>query len=199
MHYRVGLSDGGEQVFQPVLGTAASIAGTFAGAAAAPGALVGASLAVPIIGAAIAGVTLAIGLFMNRMGPKQKVYTTKIVDDAEPLVQRNLAAWQASNKTKSEQLQALQNFDQVWASIVAACNVSQLGQPGQNCVNDRKPGGKVDWFAYYRDPIANDPDVRPDPTVTDEVGAAFSSLGLQSGGSIIPWLIGGFLLLAVAK
>lgn len=198
MHYRVGLSDGGEQVFQPVVGTIGSIAGTFAGAAAAPGALVGASLAVPVIGAAIAGITLAVSLFMNRLGPKQKVYTTKIVNDAEPLMKQNLAAWNASNKTRSEQAAALNNFDQVWSAVVAACDRTELGAPGQACVNDRKAGGKWDWFSYYRSPIESDPNVRPDPTVTDEVSSAFSSIGIQ-GNSIMPWLIGGLLILAVSK
>lgn len=203
MYSRSGLGDG-VPVLQPVLGTVGSVAGSIAGAAAAPGALALSSLAVPLIGAAIAGVTLAIGLFMNRLGPKQKVYTTKIVNDAEPLLQRNVAAWQASNKTRSEQAQAIDNFNNVWAAVVAGCSPKELGQPGQNCIADRQRGSTkgYDWFALYLDPIANDSNVNGDPSIADTLASAGAELSGVFGGSnnLIPaLLIGGLVLLAVSK
>lgn len=195
--YSRGMGEG-IPVLSPVLETAGGVVGSIAGAAAAPGALTLGALAVPIVGAAIAGVTLAVSLFVNRMGPKQKVYTTQIVNEAEPLLQRNLAAWQASNKTRSEQAQALANFDHVWGSVVASCDVRELGQPGQNCVNDRSRGGKVDWFSYYYDPIANDPGVVADPTVESMVEGL--TAGLAEHKNLIPaLLVGGLVFLAVSK
>lgn len=193
--YARGMGDG-EPIARPILGTGISIAGTFAGAALAPGALVGASLAVPIIGAAIAGVTLAITLWMNRMGPKQKVYTTKIVNEAEPLLVQNLAAWNRSNKHESEQAQALANFDRIWDAVVAACDVKELGTPGQNCIHDRQRGSNkgYDWFALYRSPIENDV-VNPDPVASV---AGVESL-IQSGGPLPMLLLGGLVLLAVTS
>jgi len=178
-------------VLQPALQTAFS-----SGSSIAVAAIAGKSLAVPVIGAAIAGVTLAIGLWMNRRGPKQKVYTTQIVNEAEPLLQQNLDAWNASNKTRSEQAQALQNFDQIWSAVVAACDRPELGNPGQACINDRKPGGRWDWAAYYRTPILNDANVTDDP-----ISNAFAEIsGIFGGDSTLPLLLaGGLLLWAVAS
>ena len=196
MYERAGLGEGGVPVLQPVLGTGLSVAGTFTTAALAPGALTGASLAVPVIGAAIAGVTLAVGLWMNRMGPKQKVYTTRIVDEAEPLLVQNLDAWRRSPKHRSEQAAALQNFDAVWAAVVASCDRPEMGAPGQNCIRDRQRGSTkgYDWFALYRDPIANDPNVTADPV------DAFLSGEWSGGQSVLPLLlIGGLALWAVAS
>jgi hypothetical protein len=44
--------------------------------------------------------------------------------------------------------------------------VGSLGDAGARCISDRQRGGKWDWFAYYRDPIANDSNV-----ISDAVGA----------------------------
>jgi hypothetical protein len=89
---------------------------------------------------------------------------------------------------------ALQNFDQVWAQVVAACTGpgTSYGSAGQNCVNDRKQGachyqvnGQCwNWFIGYRDAIANDPAVVPDPATTTG-GMPPSSSGLPAT-SIFP-------------
>lgn len=156
------------------------------------------ALAIPIIGAAIAGVTALIGIFMakNAQYHAQETATTQIVDQAEKLLQQNLAAWNASNKTQSEQRQAMQNFADVWAQVVKACDQQAYGDPGQRCIHDRERGGQWPWPVYYLDPIANDPNVQPDPS---PVNAVLSSLGIQQGGSMIPLLLAGLAIFAVAE
>ncbi len=84
--------------------------------------------------------------------------------------------------------------------MVAACDRPELGNPGQACINDRRPGGKWDWESYYLRPILNDPNVRPDPVdaALAQLTGAFS--GGFGGGSSLPLLLmGGLLLWAVAK
>ena len=54
-----------------------------------------------------------------------KIATTQIVNQAEVFLKQNLAAWQAlpaDQKTPATQQQALQNFDNVWAQVMQACN-----------------------------------------------------------------------------
>lgn len=125
-------------------------------------------LASIIVGGALTGVSAAIGLFTNRKRGRQKQASTQIVNEAEPLLQQNLSAWEQSDKTVSTQQQALANFDAVWQTVRTECSNPQLGPPGQWCIDDRKPGGKHDWFRRYRDPIAS-AEANPDPTLTERV------------------------------
>jgi hypothetical protein len=143
---------------------------------------------VPFIGPAIVGITLLIGLFTKRGA--QKEGTTKIVNDAEPLLKQNLQAWNSSSKTVAEQQQALSNFNAVWQQVVASCDIDAYGAPGDWCVNDRKRGGKWDWFSYYYDPIANDPNVQK-----GTAEGIFSSTG--SNSSISSWLVIGLGVAAI--
>lgn len=122
-----------------------------------------ASLAVPVIGAVVAGVVLALTLLYNRKGPKQRVATTEIVNKVEPLLQENLAGYMAGPRTVSSRAQALENFKAGWAYVVEYCDTPAMGAPGQACVQDRQPGGQWDWKSYYSDPIANDTGVVADP------------------------------------
>lgn len=168
------------------------------------------SLAIPVIGAAVAGVVLALTLLFNRRGPKQRVATTEIVNKVEPLLQENLAGYMAGPRTVSSRAQALENFKAGWAYVVEYCDTPAMGDPGQACVRDRQPGGQWDWKSYYYDPIASDTGVIPDPvegstvtrnadgtvTVMPPAGAA---LGLPAvvAGIPTPLLLGGAALVAV--
>lgn len=123
------------------------------------------------VGAVVAGVASLIHSWLSRVGPQQKVASTVVVNQAEPLLAQNLAAWNASAKTCGDQAAALKNFDDVWNAVVVSCAVPELGDPGHSCIDDRLPAGVEfefntfhlvgngmwNWFAYYRDPIANDP------------------------------------------
>lgn len=121
------------------------------------------TLAIPVIGAAVAGVVLALTLLFNRKGPKQRVATTEIVNKVEPLLQENLRAYMAGPRTISSQAQALENFKAGWAYVVEYCDTPVMGNPGQACVQDRQRGGRWPWAEYYYDPIAQDAGVVADP------------------------------------
>ena len=141
------------------------------GASAAGAALLGASIATAAVTAGIGAVAIAVMALLSRKGPQQKVATTNIVNQVEPLLRQNLDAWNASAKTCADQAVALANFDALWNEVVANCAQPSLGDPGHSCIDDRLPtgvqfeyntfhlngNGMWNWFAYYRDPIANDP------------------------------------------
>jgi hypothetical protein len=108
-------------------------------------ALVGFAAAGPI-GAAVSAATSAIGLVFNRKGPKQRTETTAMANQAEPLLQKNLAAYLSEPRTASSQAQALANFDAIWQWMVQNCNTAAMGNPGKHCVEDRQSGACV-WKA----------------------------------------------------
>ena len=96
------------------------------------------------------------------------VAATKIVNELEPYLKKNVADYLVipSPRPSSAQQAALAVFDQVWSTVVTQCSNGSLGDAGARCISDRQRGGKWDWFAYYRDPIANDSNV-----ISDAVGA----------------------------
>lgn len=144
-------------------------------AAGAPGGPVGIA-----ISAGVAAVSLVLGLLFARKGPKQKVATTNIVNQLEPALQQNLAAYKAGPRTIVDQQAALANFDSAWAYLVSSqgCGSPDMGEPGQRCIKDRDRGGQWDWFAYYRDPIAQDETVK-------STAAALVSSVTGSGSGIL--------------
>jgi len=150
------------------------------------------------IGLAVVGVTTALTLLFSRKKPKQKVATTEIVNSVEPYLQQNLSGYMAGPHTTSSQAQALANFDAGWKYVVDNCKTPEMGTPGKWCVEDRQAGGKWDWFARYRDPIANDPDVTPDHVaaqVNPVTGQVTYPTAAGSGASILPLVIAGALAL----
>jgi hypothetical protein len=94
----------------------------------------------------VAAATAAIGAIFNRKGPKQRTETTAMANQAEPLLQKNLAAYLSEPRTVSSQAQALANFDAIWQWMVANCNTAAMGDPGKHCVEDRQSGACV-WKA----------------------------------------------------
>jgi len=188
MYTRAGLSG------SPTTGAIISTAG--AGAGIATGALIGSAVFPGFgtaVGAAIGLVSSLIGsLFSGGVTGQQKVASTNIVNQVEPLLKQNLNAYMSGPRTPANQQAALANFDAAWAGVVQACSNPQLDGPGQACISDRQAGGKWDWFALYRDPIADDPQVQA------EIAASPLSAGPSIGGIPFPLLlIGGLALLAV--
>ncbi len=121
------------------------------------------------------------------------------------IMKPNLAAWQAlapDAKIQSMQKAALANFMAGWNQVLQLCGNPALGSAGVNCIADRQRGGKYSWFGYYYDPIANDPQVIPDPvasTVTGPVTGAVDSIGTSIStalGGISPVWIGVGLIAA---
>lgn len=174
-----------------------------AGTPVAISAIAGTALTVPIIGAVVAGVTILIGAWLNSIAKHnaEKTATTQIVNQAEPYLKQNVAAFLSlPSPTQSEQAQALQNFDDIWAQVVKACGSGQYEDAGQRCIGDRSAGGQWDWFAYYRDPIATANNVVPNPAASIAGAGAllsnvFSGLASGAGGLLLPALLIGALVL----
>lgn len=123
-----------------------------------------------VITGAIMGITTLIGRM--KLAAQRRTASTGIVNEIEPIMRQNLAAYLGSPRTISNQSQAAANFYALWDIVVESCGVSELGQAGRRCISDRQRGGMWDWFSYYLDPIEQDPGVKPDPemevvTVTD--------------------------------
>lgn len=177
------------------------------------------------IGVAVAGATVALTYLFSRQRPARKVATTEIVDSVEPLLQNNLTGYLSGPRTATSQAQALANFDAGWDFVVNNCGIPDMGEPGKWCINDRKRGGKWDWFARYRDPIANDahviPDLQPnyrtfiDPATNERVveedpyyairqqqatmGGGFGAGAGEDSSSLILLLMAGVVAFAVSQ
>lgn len=135
---------------------------------------VSAAVAVPIVGAAIVGITAGIVALINSGCGQSCIITSQWADQAGELLVRNLHAYDAlpRPRTRAQQAAALANFDAIWNWLVQQC--SQVsGGAGENCIKDRQAGachwkdasGQCwNWFSGMRDPIAHDPDVVDDAT-----------------------------------
>jgi hypothetical protein len=142
--------------------------------------------------------TLALTAIFNRKGPKQKIATTQMVEklanaQGTGMMQQNLQGYMDGPHTKSSQAQALANYDAMWAWLVENCGDPAEGDPGKRCISERQRGGIYDMAAGNRDPIANDPNVKPDP-ILGATGELIDSVTGQlfntsSGGT-------GYLILA---
>lgn len=208
-------------------GQSAYIGQAAAAAASTTGILIGALAAIPIAGPIAAGIA-AIGLALANVfsGCGQTcVEASNLANQAEPLLQQNLEQYMSAPiHYASMQAAALNNFDLTWTALEQACSNPQLGAAGQACIGDRQRGachyqtsaggwqngtyvspgaagsGSTcwNWFVGYRDPIANDPTVVPDPVPG---ASALSSLtgGATIGGiPVADLLIGAGALLLLA-
>lgn len=178
--------------------TGAIIGSGGAAAATITGAIIGGPIGAAV-GAGISLVsTLLASIFGGRSGA-EKVASTKIVNDVEPLLEQNLTAYQSGAHTVADQQAALANFDYAWSKVVQACSDPQLEQAGVNCIADRQRGSTkgYDWFSLYRDPIQNDPNVQANSfsSLLGDGGAGV----LSGGGSLVPLLLIAGLALAVAS
>lgn len=199
----------GTSVATPVIGgILASHAASVAAATGAPALIAGLSpaIAIPIIGAAMMGVTLlAVSLIKNSGCGQTCIQTSEWANQAADALQKNLDAYRAlpTPRTKAQQGVALANFDAIWARLTQLCGDPQWGDAGKRCISDRQQGAckwKNDgvcwnWFTGYRDPIANDTDV-----VDDATGALSLPGGVSlDSGSVLPLaLIAGLVLAGVA-
>lgn len=77
---------------------------------------------------------------------------------------RGACVWHSTNEPK-------------WIQAGGRWEVQEAGPATDN-------GPCWNWFSNYRDLIANDPTVVPDPTAADEITSAFS--GLTGGSSLMP-------------
>jgi hypothetical protein len=170
--------------------TAASAAGAPAGAGAAWLGAAGGP-----IGLAITGAFMGLTALLNRQGPQQRIEATRIVDQIEPFLAQNRDGFLASNRSPENYAVALANFDYAWGEVVAGCSNPALGNPGRVCISERQRGGRWDWFALYRDPIADAGPVEQPGVLDSLLGGG----GGGAGGSMLAWLLpAGLVVLALA-
>ncbi len=193
-----------------------------AGASAATAGALAAGLipaaAVPFIGPAIAGVALLASYLIKNSGCGQTcIQTSSWANQAQDALKQNIDAYFAQSiRTRASQVLAMQTFDQIWAKLVQLCGDPQWGDAGKRCISDRQrgactwpaaensqwPGGVqkgecFNWFAAFRDPIANDPGV-VDDSVASQVSNVFGGGSAAGGSNLLPLaLIGGLVLAGV--
>jgi hypothetical protein len=198
------------------------------GVSAAVSAAVAAGLigtaAIPFVGPAIAAAALVASILIKNSGCGQTcIQTSQWANQAAAALQQNSDAYFALPvlRSRSNQLLALQTFDQIWAKLVEMCSDPQWGDAGKRCISDRQAGACVwhqnrsgghpgepavgecwNWRNGYRDPIANDPNVVDDSvsSVASSVSGSIDSFfgGAAGGLDLVPLLvIGGLLVLAV--
>jgi hypothetical protein len=138
------------------------------------------AMAVPIIGAVLAGITIGIIAILNSGCGQTCIVTSQWANQAADALEQNIRAYFALPipRPPEAQAQALGNFDAIWARLVQLCSQPGLSTAGQNCIADRQSGackwhqtGQPEfpgqpnlgecwnWFSSYRNPIANDPNV----------------------------------------
>ncbi len=139
------------------------------------------------IGLAIGAAVTALQIWWSRsrLAGQRRITATEIVNQVEPVLQQNMAEYLGrSDRSKSLQAEALNNFDVMWQVVVEACGVSELGQAGRRCISDRQRGGQFKWFERYRDPIARD-----STGVVSSVVASILPQPLQELVSEVPWAL----------
>ena len=175
---------------QQNIGIAASTASTaLSTPAIAAGLGLSASTAAWIAGPIIGGIAMATIMYMNRKGPKQKVATTAIVNDIEPILAQNRDAFLNGDRSAEHKEFALKVFEQNWNTVLANCNDSSMGKPGQACIKDRQRGGQWDWFKLYYDPIVQ-------TEVIEQQSILNPSNLFGSSGGINPWVAIGLIGIA---
>lgn len=187
--YTMGLGATGTDIANASVGTASAIVGANTTAIAAT-----LGVSVPIVGIAIAGIVMAVSLWLNRMGPKQKRWTTQIADEATAQLQNVKSIYFANPYNPANQVAALGAVDQLLQAIQDGCGQSQMGEPGKRCISERLVrGGSAPWcptgtgcdyLTEYRDPIANDPRAAQWQTQQQGVTAGADMLPSAIGGAI---------------
>lgn len=173
----------------------------FITAAAAP-AIAGSGPAAPFVAAAMLAAPFVAKLLQN-IG-KGCGETCELTSDAanqiEAQLKANLLAYQNSARTRAVQSAALAVFDGYWQTLAEYCGRPefQKTKAGRNCIADRQQGackwkgsdGQCwNWFTGYRDPIANDPDVKADPPpqgIDNILTAITGQEGTANGNWLIP-------------
>ena len=193
--------------------TAANLAGVISISAAT----------IPVIGAAIAGVALAISAILNSGCGQSCIVTSNWANQAEQKLIQNIQAYFALPSPRSQTAQnvALLNFDNVWSYLSQQCGQAALSTAGVDCTKDRargsckwkqttnspllqfpnepQPGACWNWFNGYRDPIAMDPAVPDSQAVpaTDSTGTGTTTSLFGSLDPNLLLLIGGGLILTM--
>lgn len=169
--------------------------GTVGGGLLTAGAIAGGPTNPVGLGLMIAGAATSVGsalLGVFGVG-KRNPYEDKdvqTVNQLESALQANLAGWQSGSKTSAEQSQRLAAFDYYFSQLQNVCSDPNLPTDwASGCIKDRSQGGKYDWYAMYRNPIAND--------TPSDVNSATGVITSTFGSSGVVIIGAGLLLLGV--
>lgn len=163
------------------------------------------------IGIAVAGLTMlgfAIASQFHGCG-QTCVAATDIANKVATYLEQNLKTYMdAPVHYASMQAAALNNFDFGLNALIQGCSNPALGDAGRRCISERIRGGASNWccaspvsvrvgdsdcnkspcctgcdmYVSLRDPIANDPNVVPDPSpIAGAAGDASASLLSAAG------------------
>ena len=94
---------------------------------------------------AIAGVLIGIFTQVFKGCGQSCILTSNEANQVQTALQQNLAAWNSSQKTESEQTAALANFDYAWSQLEQVCGNPSMGDPGVRCLSERQRGGVSHW------------------------------------------------------
>jgi hypothetical protein len=208
-----GLGATGSQVVGIGSSLGTPVATAVAGPAVGTALGIGASLAVPLVGAAFAGIVLGIQALMNSGCGQTCVLTSEAANKATSLMSQNLHAYMGlpAPRSKTAQQAYLQNFDQIRAWLQQVCGQPGMGNAGVRCIQNQQAGTcplKTSPYGWTQDASGawkfteagpagsgetcwnyfsgfRDP-IANDPTVADDSQAAQASAGiasLLSGGS----------------
>lgn len=212
-----GLGQSSAAIASQAGGVVAPVVSTLAGPAAATALGISASVAIPIVGAAFAGVMLGIEAILNSGCGQTCVETSQWANQASSKLDQLIAAYFAIPAPRSQSAQQiyLQTFQAVWNTLVSQCSQPNLGTAGQNCISDRQDGackwkalppqypgepaaGECwNWWNAYYYPVANDPNVVPDaqlqqagvsPALAANATGDVSSASASGGASVPTWL-----------
>jgi hypothetical protein len=184
---------------------ATPIVAHFAGAAVASALGISAAVAVPIVGAAFAGVLMGVQALLNSGCGPACVQTSEWANEAEKILTDNLDAYFSipAPRPESARQAYIGIFNAVWDGLQQRCGQPGLSTAGRNCIQDRQrgackwrqragaaslrypgepqPGECWNWFTGYLDPVLQDSQVVPD-----------SALQIQQAGASISSAVGGF-------
>ncbi len=166
-YYRVGMGDTTQQISattQAALGALAATPKAIATIATALG------VSVPIVGWAVAGLTLAVPYIINQFRGCGATCTaaTHIADEAEHYLKANLDGYFSGPRTVTSRAVAIDTAQKLLAAVQQGCGNAALMEAGQRCISERLiEGGTApwcptadhrgcDWITLYLKPIVND-------------------------------------------
>ena len=176
------------------------------------------TVAIPLVGAVIAGISVAIEAILHSGCGQTCIVTSQWANQAEQQLQQNISEYFAIPAPRPQSVQqiAMANFKAIWNTLVQQCSQPNLGAAGRNCIADRQDGacklrqnvppaypgipaiGQCwNWWSGYYWPIANDPDVQPDNILNQAGGGAGGVVSrlCSCGSDSTLLLMGGALLL----
>lgn len=181
-HYRMGglgAGSGAQQALAYGTTAAEAVVPTLVGPSVAGLLGVATTAAIPIVGAAIAGISIAIEAILNSGCGQTCIETSQWANQAEVYLQKNIAQYFAIQPPRPQSVQklAMANFQAIWNQLTQLCDQPGTGNAGVRCISDRQdgackwkatspqyPGGPAvgscwNWWNGYYYPIANDPNV----------------------------------------